>query len=89
VTEGRTDGFIKLIGAKRRVLGNAGGGRLMGATIVCARGGELVNEAALAIQTRMFLGRLAQTIHAYPTWSTALRQTAAQFFGYGDGVRPL
>lgn len=87
VTEGRTDGFIKLIGAKRPLLGNAGGGRLVGATIVCARAGELVNEAALAIRTGMFLGRLAQTIHAYPTWSTALRQTAAQFFGYGQGVR--
>ncbi|MEX2393674.1 MAG: FAD-dependent oxidoreductase [Actinomycetota bacterium] len=89
ITEGKTDGFIKLIGAKRRFLGGVGGGRLMGATIVCARAGELVNEAALAIQTKMFLGRLAQTIHAYPTWSTSLRQTASQFFGYGDGVRPI
>lgn len=89
VTEGRTDGFVKLIGAKRRLLGNAGGGRLVGATIVCSRAGELINEAALAIHTKMFLGRLAQTIHAYPTWSTALRQTAAQFFGYGSGVREV
>jgi pyruvate/2-oxoglutarate dehydrogenase complex dihydrolipoamide dehydrogenase (E3) component len=89
MTEDRTDGFVKLIGAKRRLLGNVGGGRLMGATIVCARAGELVNEAALAIQTKMFLGRLAQAIHAYPTWSTSLRQTASQFFGYGDGARPL
>ncbi len=88
MTEGKTDGFIKLIGAKRSVLGNIGGGRLVGATIVCAHAGELINEAALAVRTKMFLGRLAQTIHAYPTWSTALRQTAAQFFGYGDGARP-
>lgn len=89
ITEGKADGFVKLIGAKRRFLGNVGGGQLMGATIVCARAGELINEAALATRTRMFLGRLAQTIHAYPTWSIAIRQTAAQFFGYGDGARPL
>ncbi len=82
MTEGKTDGFVKLIGAKRRLLGNVGGGRLVGATVVCARAGELINEAALAIQTGMFLGRLAQTIHPYPTWSMAMRQTAAQFFGY-------
>lgn len=88
VTEGRTDGFVKMIGAKRRWLGNVGGGRLVGATVVCARAGELVGEAALAIRTQMFLGRIAQTVHAYPSWSTALRQTAAQFFGYGDGARP-
>ncbi len=89
VTEGKTDGFVQLIGARRRVLGNAGGGRLVGATIVCARAGELINEAALAIRTKMFLGRLAQTIHAYPSWSIAMRQTAAQFFGYGNGARSV
>jgi hypothetical protein len=30
---------------------------------------------------------LAQTVHAYPTWSTALRQAAAQFFFEVDGRR--
>ncbi len=87
VTEGSTDGFVKLIGAKRRLVGNVGGGRLVGATVVCARAGELINEAALVIKTGMFLGRIAETIHPYPTWSTAMRQAAAQFFGYGEGVR--
>jgi hypothetical protein len=28
----------------------------------------------------MFAGRLAQTVHAYPTWSIAVRQAAAQLF---------
>jgi pyruvate/2-oxoglutarate dehydrogenase complex dihydrolipoamide dehydrogenase (E3) component len=28
--------------------------------------GELIHECALAIHTRCFAGRLAQTIHAYP-----------------------
>lgn len=80
ITAGATDGFVKLVAGPRTVLRNAGGGRLLGATVVAARGGELIGEAALALRTGMFVGRLAQTIHPYPTWSTALRQAAAQFF---------
>lgn len=80
ITAGATDGFVKLIAAPRRVIGNAGGGRLVGATIVAARGGDMIAEAALAVRTGMFVGRLAQTVHAYPTWSIAVRQAAAQYF---------
>lgn len=80
VTAGRTAGFVKLIAGPRRLIGNAGGGRILGATVVAERGGELVHEAALAMRTGMFAGRLAQTVHAYPTWSMAVRQAAAQFF---------
>ena len=43
-------------------------------------------EAALAIQTGMFVGRLAQTTHAYPTWSMAVQQAALQFFGTSTGL---
>ena len=70
ITAGRTDGYATLIAGPRRVLRNVGGGRILGATVV-GPAGELVNEVALAIQTRMFAGRLAQTVHAYPTWSMA------------------
>ena len=87
VMSGRTEGFVKLIAAPRPLLRNTGGGRLVGATIVCPRAGEMVHEIALAIRTNMFTGRLAQTVHAYPSWSTSIRQAAAQFFfdldGYG------
>jgi pyruvate/2-oxoglutarate dehydrogenase complex dihydrolipoamide dehydrogenase (E3) component len=76
----QTAGFVKLIARPRPVLRGLGGGRLRGATIVAARAGELIHEPALAIRTRMFTGRLAQTVHAYPTWSMAVRQAAAQFF---------
>jgi pyruvate/2-oxoglutarate dehydrogenase complex dihydrolipoamide dehydrogenase (E3) component len=58
---------------------------VLGATIVAARAGEMIDEVALAIRTGMFTGRLAQSVHAYPTWSLAIQQAAAQFFGrYGD-----
>jgi pyruvate/2-oxoglutarate dehydrogenase complex dihydrolipoamide dehydrogenase (E3) component len=85
VTTGETRGFVKLIAGPRRLLRNAGGGRLLGATVVAPTGGELIHEAALAMRTRMFTGRLAQTTHAYPTWSTAIQQAAAQFFLELDG----
>ncbi len=83
----RTEGFVKLIAGPRGVLGESGGGRLLGATIVAPRAGEMVHEVVLAMSTKMFTGRLAQAVHAYPTWSTAIRQAAAQFFFEVDGKR--
>ena len=80
VATGETRGFIKLIAGPRPVLRGAGGGRLLGATAVAAVGGELVHEVALAMRTNMFTGRLAQTVHTYPTWSLAVQRAAAQFF---------
>jgi pyruvate/2-oxoglutarate dehydrogenase complex dihydrolipoamide dehydrogenase (E3) component len=75
----RTDGFVKLIAGPRRLLGNLGGGRILGATIVAGRGGEMIHEPALAMVTGMFAGRLAAATHAYPTWSYAVQLAAAQF----------
>ena len=80
IATGETRGFLKLIAGPRPLLRNAGGGRLLGATAVAAVGGELVHEVALAMRTNMFTGRLAQTVHTYPTWSMAVQQAAAQFF---------
>lgn len=74
----RTDGFVQLIAGPRRLLGHRGGGRVVGATIVAERGGEMIHEPALAMATRMFAGRLAATTHAYPTWSHAVQLAAAQ-----------
>lgn len=75
-----TDGYIKLIAGPRPVLGMAGGGRIVGATIVAERAGEMISEIALAVRLGAFTGRLAQTVHPYPTWSFGLAKTAAQFF---------
>jgi pyruvate/2-oxoglutarate dehydrogenase complex dihydrolipoamide dehydrogenase (E3) component len=85
VVAGEILGFVKLIAGRRRLLGNVGGGRLLGATVVASRGGELIHEPVLAMSTKMFTGRLAQAVHAYPSWSMALRQAAAQFFMEIDG----
>jgi pyruvate/2-oxoglutarate dehydrogenase complex dihydrolipoamide dehydrogenase (E3) component len=83
----RTTGFVKLIAGSRPLLGNLGGGQVLGATIMSDRAGELIHEPALAMHTRMFTGRLAQAVHAYPTWSIAVQQAAAQFFGGYGGRR--
>src|SRR5919201_5349334 len=88
----RPRGFVKLVTARRRLLGRLGGGELVGAQVVGAHAGELIHECALAMQTRAFAGRLAQTIHAYPSWSMAVQQAAAQLFPLGralaHGARP-
>lgn len=87
IAAGKTEGFVKLIAGPRTLLREAGGGRVIGATIVAPRAGEMIHEVALAMRTSMFTGRLAQTVHAYPSWSTSLRQAAAQFFTETDGRR--
>ena len=87
VTAGQTDGFIKLITGPHRLLRGLGGGRLLGATIVAVRAGEMIHEPALAMATNMFTGRLAQATHAYPTWSYGVQLAAAQFFQTIGGRR--
>ena len=80
---GRTEGFVKIVTARRRLLGWTGGGRVVGAQVVGHAAGELIHELALAIRTGMFAGRLAQLIHAYPTTSMAVQQAASQLFPLG------
>ena len=85
ITDGRTEGFVKLIAGPKPVTRNAFGGQMLGATIVAPRAGEMIHEIALAMRTKMFTGRLAQTVHAYPTWSYAIQKAAGQFFGEVEG----
>ena len=87
VVDGRTDGFVKIVAGPRPVLGRFGGGRVVGATIVAPRAGEMIAEMVLAMRTGAFAGRLAQTAHAYPTWSHGVQKAAAQFFGEIEGRR--
>jgi Pyridine nucleotide-disulphide oxidoreductase, dimerisation domain len=75
-----TDGFIRLLAGPRPIVRGLGGGRVVGATIVAERAGEMIHEPALAIATGMFTGRLAATTHADPTWSYGVQLAAAQFF---------
>lgn len=58
-------GFVKVITDNKGVL--------IGASIVSPRAGEVVHELTLAIQMRMTAHDVANTIHAFPTWSEAVR----------------
>lgn len=67
--DGETTGFLKVVARS--------GGRLLGATAVAARAGEIISEFALALQRRMTISDVAGTIHPYPTWSTPVYQLAS------------
>jgi pyruvate/2-oxoglutarate dehydrogenase complex dihydrolipoamide dehydrogenase (E3) component len=87
VAEGRTDGYCKLIAGPRLPGMRLFGGRLIGATVVAPNAGDLIAEVTLAMRAGMFPARLAQAVHAYPTWSSAVQTCAAQFVVEVDGRR--
>ena len=80
-----TRGFVKIICEPRQFSRHRLGGKIVGATIVAPRAGEMLAEIVLAMRTGMWPARLASTTHAYPTWGLAVQQTAAQFFGEFGG----
>ncbi len=86
---GRPEGFIKLITRQRGRIGRATGGTLLGAQIAGAEAGELIHEAVISMQARTFTGRLAQAVHAYPSMSVGVQQTAAQLFADGRVLAPV
>ncbi|MGH7389962.1 MAG: dihydrolipoyl dehydrogenase [Candidatus Rokuibacteriota bacterium] len=69
VTLGRPDGLTKLVA-------DAASGRLLGAGIVGPGAGELIAEAALAIEAALTAEDLALTIHAHPTLAESLMEAA-------------
>lgn len=76
-------GIIKVITGHRTQVGPGGGGALLGAHIMGPGAGELIHEFALAMQARTFAGRLAHTIHAYPTMALGVQQAVGQLFAKG------
>jgi pyruvate/2-oxoglutarate dehydrogenase complex dihydrolipoamide dehydrogenase (E3) component len=83
---GEPVGFVKLVTAGRRLVGRLGGGEIVGAHIVGPHAGELLHEVVVAMQAKVFAGRLAQAIHAYPTTSMAVQQAASQLFPIGRAL---
>lgn len=86
ITDDATEGFIKLISAPRRVTRGFAGGKLVGATIVANRAGEMIHGPTLAARLGMFVARLAQVTVPYPTYSTGIQQAAGAFFRPVNGV---
>lgn len=66
ITEGATEGFIKLV---------LRGETILGAQIVAPRAAELVQEVALAMHRRLPVGALSM-VHIYPSYAYGLHQAA-------------
>lgn len=64
------DGFAKVITDKKGVL--------LGGTVVGPHAGEIIHELTLAIQNGMTAEDIANTLHAFPTWSEVLRVACAK-----------
>lgn len=81
VTEGATEGFVKLVLKTGRTFGMPGlgglrglsGQQLLGAHIVAPRAGELVQEIALAMQHNLPVSALSM-VHVYPAYAYGLHQ---------------
>jgi len=73
-TIGRSDGLTKLVA-------DASSGRVLGVGIVGPGAGELIAEAALAVETAALVEDVAVTIHAHPTLSEGLMEAAEHLLG--------
>ena len=71
----RTDGLTKLILDKQTH-------QILGMGIVGKGAGELIAEGCLAITNQLTAEDLAQTVHAHPTLSETLMESAELFFGH-------
>ena len=64
------DGFVKIITDKKGVI--------LGATIVAPSAGEIIHELGLAVRHQLTAAQLAETPHAFLSWSEAVRVAAAK-----------
>jgi len=67
-----TRGFVKLVA-------EAGSGRLLGAQVLAAEGGEVIQAAALALRARMTVHDLADQLFPYLTMVEGLKLAAQTF----------
>lgn len=66
-TVGESDGMVKILSDKNT-------DRMLGAHIVASGAGELINEAALAMEYGASCEDIARVCHAHPTFSEAFRE---------------
>jgi mercuric reductase len=69
VITGETAGGVKLVA-------DAASGQLLGGSVLAASGGELLGEIALAVRLGLTARAIADTLHAYPTFSEGVFWTA-------------
>jgi pyruvate/2-oxoglutarate dehydrogenase complex dihydrolipoamide dehydrogenase (E3) component len=69
--DGRTEGFAKLVVTPS--------GKVLGATVVGQEASLVVQELALAIESKLSLSRLADCVPIYPTYASIVKRAADQF----------
>ncbi|MXY57266.1 MAG: hypothetical protein F4029_13615 [Gammaproteobacteria bacterium] len=67
ITEGRTEGFVKVVSK---------GDRVLGATVVAPNAGEMIGEFVTAMRAGLGLKKIFGTIHVYPTYLEANKLAA-------------
>ncbi len=75
LTYDRTDGLTKIIVEEESE-------RILGIGIVGHGAGELIGEATLAVEMGATVRDVAETIHAHPTLSETIMESAEAFFGH-------
>jgi pyruvate/2-oxoglutarate dehydrogenase complex dihydrolipoamide dehydrogenase (E3) component len=68
----RTEGLVKAVIGRR--------GRILGASIVGAHAGELIQPWALALSARLKIGAMAGHVAAYPTLGEVSKRAAGAYF---------
>ncbi len=73
VTESRTRGFARILISK---------GRILGASIIGPRAGELVHELALAMRVNAKVKEISELVHAYPSYAQVNRRTINSHYAH-------
>jgi len=67
-TDNQIDGFIQIYSSTK--------GKIIGASIVSSRAGELIHEFLLAMLNKTSISKIAKMVHSYPTYSMGNMQLA-------------
>ncbi len=70
-TTNQREGFVKVIALKKSNI-------IIGASIVSPHAGEMIHELALAVNHGLTTNHIESTVHAFPTWSEAVRIACAK-----------
>ncbi len=73
ITEGETTGLIKVHATSMT-------GKILGASVLGSRAGELITSFAIAKRNGVTLRNIGDTIHPYPAWGEGVRRVADQWF---------
>ncbi len=72
VVESEENGFAKILAGK-------GSDKILGVTLVAPHAGDLLHEFVLAMNAGVGLGKIASTIHAYPTFAELARKAGNKY----------